>query len=473
MTAPDLSNPQATSRLLQQLRDRLFVPHTGGQEDVAASEARFRILRAGRRWGKTELAAHEAIMAALEADHQMVWWVSNSDKNVRRGYRKVLEQLPPGLLAKPAPSESANDRILTFRNGSKMEFYTAGSAGRSAGADASPLTGEGVNFLIVDEAALITEMVWYQHLRPTLSDKAGRALIISTPRGRNWFWKLWKRGQLPGDYKSWHFTSYDNPYIPDEEIEDARSQLPDIVFRQEYLAEFVANAASIFALPEEQVVSNLVQARGWVTVGIDLGKREDFTVISGCNTETRMPCLYDRWNTIRWTEQIQLIADKLDALDADPAVEGYSLAIDSTGLGDVVYDELEEAGYDVIPINFGSGQGNRQKELMVRLLASDIEQHNAFIYDEMLDEMETYEYEITDAGRYKFEAADGHDDKVSAKLLENWAVVHEAPPGLRTLSGPKPQRHVEREVTDEAYRTQVVQADPVAELMQRPEVWTS
>lgn len=468
MTSPE------TSRALQQLQGRLWAPHEGGQEKVINSQARFRILRAGRRWGKTETGAHEAIMAALAKDHQMVWWVANSANSLIRGYRKVLEQLPPALLTKPPPSELANTKILHLRNGSKIEFYTAGSAGASAsGKDSTALVGEGVDLLVVDEAAKIGELVWYQHLRPTLSDKGGRALIISTPQGRDWFWKLWKRGQLPGaDYASWHFTSYDNPIIPDSEVEEARETLPDIVFQQEYLAEFVANAASIFLLPDEQITEATVDPAGWVTLGIDLGKKADFTVISGVNTDTRRPCIYDRWGAIRWPEQQERIIEHLQVLDEDPAVEGYTVAIDSTGLGDVVYDFLEEEGIDVVPINFSAGQGGRQKEKMVRLLAADIEHEEAFILEDMLDEFESYEYQITDTGRWQFEAATGHDDKVSAKLLENWAVVHEAPAGVRSVRvSTKPPRRPKR-ITDSGYATKPLSADAPGEIAGRPEAWS-
>lgn len=439
-----------------------------------SSDARFRILRAGRRWGKTETGAHEAIMHALAKDHQMVWWVANSANSLIRGYRKVLEQLPPALLTKAPPSELANTKILQLRNGSKIEFYTAGSAGASAsGKDSTALVGEGVNFLVVDEAAKIGEMVWYQHLRPTLSDKGGRALIISTPQGRDWFWKLWKRGQLPGaDYASWHFTSYDNPTIPDSEVEEARETLPDIVFRQEYLAEFVANAASIFLLPEDQIVSALADPAGWVTLGIDLGKKEDFTVLSGVNTQTRRPCLYDRWGAIRWPDQQERIIEHLAVLDENPAVEGYTAAIDSTGVGDVMYDFLEEEGIDVVPINFAGGAGGRQKERMVRLLAANIEQGEAFVLEDALDEFESYEYQITDAGRWKFEAATGHDDKVDAKLLENWAVVHEAPAGAESIRVARKPRRPVRRITDAAYESQPLQADSAGEIAARDEVWS-
>lgn len=469
MTGPD------TSRALQQLQGRLWAPHEGGQEAVVASEARFRILRAGRRWGKTETGAHEAIMSALLKDHQMVWWVANSSNSLIRGYRKVLEQLPPALLAKNPPSELANTKILHLINGSKIEFYTAGSAGQSAsGRDSTALVGEGVNFLVVDEAAKINEMVWYQHLRPTLSDKGGRALIISTPMGRDWFWKLWKRGQMPGaDYDSWHFTSYDNPTIPDAEVDEAREMLPDLVFRQEYMAEFVANAASIFLLPDEQIVDTLVDPRGWVTIGIDLGKKEDFTVLSGCNTSTRLPCLYDRWGAIRWPEQQERIVEHLDALEASPHVEGYTVAIDSTGIGDVVYDFLEEEGIDVVPVNFSGGVAGRQKEHMVRQLAADIEHGEAFVLNDMVPEFESYEYQITDTGRWKFEAAVGHDDEVSAKLLENWAVVHEAPAGIEAVRVQRrPPRPRAKRITDPAYATRLLGADAPEEIAARPEAWS-
>lgn len=453
------TNPAVASGVLHTFQKKLWVPHEGGQAELMQSQARFRIVRAGRRWGKTEWAAHEALMAAILKPDQMVWWVANSDKNVRRGYRKVLSQLPTSLLARPAPSAKANDRVLEFKNGSMIEFYTAGTP--------DSLAGEGLNFLVVDEAALIDEMVWYQLLRPTLSDKDGRAIIISTPRGRNWFWKLWRRGQQPGkEYASWHFTSLDNPIISSEEVEDARRTLPKMLFEQEYMAEFLQNAASWFTIPDSQVTHDLVDPAGWVMLGIDLAKKEDFTVVSGCNAETRMPCVYDRWNEISWTTQLELLSDEIDRLEANPRVEGVTICVDSTGLGDVVYDNLDDLGYDVIPVNFGAGS---QKELMAKQLSADIEQKRAWVFDSMLDEFESYEYNFTPSGRMQFEAADGHDDKVSAKMLENWGCVHEAPPGVKVHQGERPEPkalHHEDYTTPDAIRP-----DSVDDIMNRPEAW--
>lgn len=471
------ADPAAAARVINQLRRAVFVPHEGGQRTVMASTARFRVLRAGRRWGKTQLAAHEVIKAALSKPDQMVWWVANTDKNVRRGYRAVKKQTPRLLLAKDPPSDAANDRILHFKNGSQIEFYTAGSP--------DALAGEGVHFVVVDEAALIPEMVWQQLIRPTLSDTRGRALLISTPRGRNWFHKAWHRGQDPSKplYESWHFPTLASPYIDEDEIEDARDSLPALLFAQEYMAEFVANAASMFTLDGETeegiewtaVRPGLDAPAGWVTLGVDLAKKEDFTVITGSNAATGNPCVYERYNEVSWPVQETFIKDVVDDLNADPMVEGVTVAVDSTGVGDVVFDHLEELGMDVVPINFGSGN---IKERMVRLLAADLEHGRAKIIEAQRDEFEHYEYEITPNGRYKFSAPEGeHDDKVSAKLLEHWAVVHEAPPGVRVFD---PNTDVDLHEAedeelmppDESEAAEEVIPDSPADIMARAEAWS-
>jgi phage FluMu gp28-like protein len=464
--------PGQADHVLSQLRKAVFVPHDGGQQEVMDSETRFRVLRAGRRWGKTELAAHEVIVAALSKPNQMVWWVANSDKNVRRGYRKVKSQLPRMLLAKDPPSDAANDRILSFNNGSQIEFYTAGTP--------DSLAGEGVDFVVMDEAALIPENVWFQLVRPTLSDKGGRALIISTPRGRNWFYQVWQRGQDGHKaYESWHFPSSNNPLIDLDEVDDARASLPDLLFQQEYLANFVDNAASIFTLQGERqdgtewsaVRAGLVPPQGWVTLGIDLAKKEDFTVISGCNSETREPCILERYNEVSWPIQEEYIVDIVRGLQADPAVEGLTVVVDSTGIGDVVFDHLEDRGLDVIPVNFASGH---QKERMVRLLAADLEHGRAFVTEEERKEFEHYEYEITKNGRYTFSAPPGqHDDMVAAKMLQNWGVVHEAPPGVQVMNpaDPDPEDLVWDEPEEPEGQVTTVTPDSTRSIALRPDAW--
>jgi phage FluMu gp28-like protein len=450
------ADPAAAGAILEEVARRAFRPHSGGQLDVMRSKARFRIVRAGRRWGKTEVAAHEIINAALSKSGSMNWWVANRWKNTRRGYRKVLQQLPKELLAKPAPADTSSELVLRLKNGSTIEFYS--------GESPDSLAGEGVDFAVIDEAALIREHVWYQLIRPTLMDTGGRALMISTPRGRNWFWKLSQRG-MKGDstYESFHFRQSDNPYIPAEETAEAKESLPRVIYEQEIMAEFVSNAASIFQLTDESIVPELAAPEGQVFMGIDLAKKEDFTVISACNATTRLPCYHDKFQDLSWNIQRDIIVDTVREMEANPRVENVTVCMDSTGLGDVVFDHLEEAGLDVVPINFGSG---RQKEHMVRLLGADLEHGRAYILDEQVSEFESYEYNITPAGRYKFEAASGHDDEVSAKMLEHWGLVHEGPPDSKVVT----EEPVPQERGIEAVE---LPADSPSDIMARSEAWTS
>jgi len=222
------------------------------------------------------------------------------------------------------------------------------------------------------------------------------------------------------------------------------------------------------------VREGLTAPDGWVTCGIDLAKKEDFTVITASNAATALPCVYERWNAITWPEQERLIAGVIEELEADPAVEGVTVAVDSGGVGDVVFDHLEEMGLDVVPINFSGPQ--LLKERMVRLLAADLEHGRAFITEEMRDEHEHYEYEINPNGRYQFAAPEGeHDDKVAAKLMEHWAVVHEAPPGIKLYDPEQPDPEAdepEEPEVDEGTAEEIVPDSP-RQIALRPEAWSS
>lgn len=456
-------NPDALARARAELRDRLLIPHPGGQEDILRSEARFRTLAAGRRWGKTKVAAHEIIRRARKPN-QMIWWIANTYKNVSRGYREVVAQLPPSWLAKPAPAYTSTTKILQLKNGTMIEFYSGGSP--------DSLAGEGVDFVVVDEAALIPDNVWQQLIRPTLMDTGGEAFIISTPRGHNWFWQMWKLGQehRPG-YESWRFAQTANPFVPQEETDSAKEELPTIIFRQEIMAEFLAAGASIFGLGLERddaIIDEIVEPRGNIFVGIDLAKKQDFTVITADREEDGMPCYFERFQDLDWPTQQNRIAYAIQELEDTPGVEGVTAMIDSTGIGDVVYDNLTAAGVDVTPVQFT----NQSKEQMARLLAADLEHRRAHILSDMREEFESYEFTLTSSGRYQFEAASGHDDMVAAKMLAHWGRVHEGGANVEIVTIERDDPSAEARLREAILvPTRPAVADSPADILARPEAW--
>lgn len=459
------NDPAAFLAAKARLKPRRFKPHGGGQQKILDSQARFRTLAAGRRWGKTMVAAHEIVKRANKPN-QVIWWIANTYKNTSRGYKEVVKQLPSSWLAKPAPSYTSTNKILQLKNGTVIEFYSGGSP--------DSLAGEGVDFVVVDEAALIPDNVWQQLIRPTLMDTGGEAFIISTPRGHNWFWTMYKLGQEGNpEYASWQMPQTANPYIPQSETDSAEAELPKIIFEQEIMAKFLAAGASIFGVGLERddvMFDNIVEPLGEVFVGIDLAKQNDFTVITADRADG-LPCYFERFNQIDWPTQEARIVYAIAELEDTPGVDSVTTMIDSTGLGDVVYDHLSAAGVDLTPINFN----NQSKEQMARLLAADMEQGRARLLDDMKEEFESYEFKLTPSGKYQFEAASGgHDDMVAAKMLAHWGRIHEGAPEISIVSIEREEVHPEARLREQLLAPAAVPIveDDVSDMLQRPDIWS-
>jgi hypothetical protein len=218
-------------------------------------------MNCGRRWGKTKLAAHMITKKARKKD-QMLWWVAPTYKVVKRGYTEVLKQLPDGVLTHEPPPDTNFDAgrsvILRFKNGTRMEFY---SAERPEG-----MLGAGVDFAVLDEAAIMPMRIWNQIVRPTLMDRRGGALMISTPRGRNWFYKVWQLGQDPNEheFESWTFESWTNPTLPEGEVEQMGKTMPRLEYAQEVEAKFLAEGSSVFLIRDEAIQRSEVYENGLV-----------------------------------------------------------------------------------------------------------------------------------------------------------------------------------------------------------------
>jgi hypothetical protein len=205
------------------------------QQEVFESEARFKVIAAGRRFGKTLLAAAAAIVTAASKPDAVVWWVSPSHDQSRMALRMVAKAIPQR-------HREVNKTLseIYLSNGGRIAF--------KSGERSDNLRGEGLDLVIIDEAAFVSEALWTQAIRPTLSDKNGRALLISTFDGENWFYDLYRSALDPRNdaWQGWRFPTSENPYIPPEEIAEAQRNLPKEVFAQEYLASPMAFAGAVF-----------------------------------------------------------------------------------------------------------------------------------------------------------------------------------------------------------------------------------
>lgn len=420
------ADPAAFKKLMAEMRAKTVVPHAA-QRPVLDSKARFKVMNCGRRFGKTVIAA-KILVAQARKPNKMLWWVAPTYRIVKRGYAEILRQLPDGVLKKDPPPESNFDAgrsvILHFKNGTKMEFY---SAERPEG-----MLGAAVDYVIMDEAAIMPMRIWNQIVSPTLIDHKGGALMISTPRGHNWFYRVWQKGQDPQqpDWESWTFTTQDNPTLPEGEADRMAADMPRMEADQEIFAKFIAAGSSVFYLPDEAITyakileNGLIQGyppQGFIVMGVDLARTNDYTVLYAARMRDRRNVYFERMQAITWPEQKRRIRRAVKRLETHGA-ENVMLMIDSTGVGDPVKEDLEYEGYDVVGINFTTHKTN-----MVRLLAKDVEEAQAFLLaDAQLDEFRDYGMSLSPAGRMQYSAPEGeHDDVVSAKMLSHWGCINE------------------------------------------------
>jgi predicted phage terminase large subunit-like protein len=233
------------------------------QEKVWNDPTRFKVIAAGRRTGKSRLAAYLLIVNALQAERGHVFYVAPTQGQARTIMWDLLLELGHGVIK----NSHVNNLELTLINGTKISLK---------GAD-RPETMRGVSlkFLVLDEYADIKPEVWEMILRPALADQKGHALFIGTPMGRNHFYELYKYAELAEDdtYKSWHFTSYDNPTLDKKEIESAKKSMSSFAFRQEFMASFESRGSEMFK--EDWVKFNEEEPEGNYYIAIDLAGFEE------------------------------------------------------------------------------------------------------------------------------------------------------------------------------------------------------
>ena len=206
------------------------------QQEVWADNARFQVIAAGRRTGKSRLAAWKLIIEALGTTKGHVFYVAPTQGQARDIMWQSLLEIGNPVIA----SSHVNNLQLKLVNGATIALK---------GAD-RPETMRGVSlkFLVMDEYADMKPEVWEQILRPALADQKGSAMFIGTPMGRNHFYDLHQYANIANDddWAGYHFTSFDNPLIDPDEIDAAKKSMSAFSFRQEFMASFEAAGGELF-----------------------------------------------------------------------------------------------------------------------------------------------------------------------------------------------------------------------------------
>jgi hypothetical protein len=365
-------------------------PHIN-QQQIIECPARFIVMMAGRRFGKSVISQTKSVTAALEGRY--VAYITPTYALGKTFFRELCKNLPEQVYRK-----NEQDLLIQFVTGGFIRFFT--------GERLDALRGLKFHLVVIDEASFISDLEdgWLNSIRPTLTDYKGRALFLSTPRGKNYFYSLYlKSGEL--DWQSFKFSTYDNPHIDPSEIDAARAQLPEVVFEQEYMANPKENAANPFGTQYIRACIAPLSTNPVAFYGIDLAKSVDHTVIIGMDRNGAV-CYFDRfqkdWKGTR--EAIMQLNRKLPVM------------IDSTGVGDPIAEDMQREFNAMHGFKYN---GNSKQQLMEGLAAAIHRREITYPDGPIVNELEVFEYQYTATG-VRYNAPQGfHDDCVNALALAN------------------------------------------------------
>lgn len=375
------------------------------QQQIVDESKRFNVLACGRRFGKSLLGIQLDLEPALKGFP--VAWFSPTHKMLAEIWRDMTHILQP-VTQRTAVQEH------------RVELITGGIVDMWSLDAADSTRGRKYKRVIVDEAAMVPgfQDAWQAVIRPTLTDYKGDAYWLSTPRGINFFKQGFDYGQDPlmPDWASWRFPTTANPYIPADEVQKAREELPELTFKQEFLAEFLQSEGAVFrnilpnltapltALPSQHKDHRIVS-------GLDWGQKHDFTAHSiGCS-DCKVELELDRFNKIEWAFQRGRIVAQYQKWGISQILAEHN------SMGSPNIEALQAEGLPVV--SFETTTVSKGPLIQSLALALERREYQWLNNPVATAELVSYESKVsTVTGRASYSAPEGmHDDTVIARAL--------------------------------------------------------
>lgn len=386
----------------------LWRPHIQ-QRKLEVEQKRFNVVDCGRRWGKTEFGVN--LLTREAAGRRRTGWFSPSYKLLDDAWRSLDQNLKP---------------LVKHRDASKhrLELYGGGVVECWSLDDPDAGRGRAYHAIVIDEAAMVKnlEQAWQQTIRPMLSDFRGKAWFFSTPKGiASYFHTLFQRGQDPAypRWASWQMPTSTNPFIHPEEILEAQSDLTDLAFAQEYMAQFVSWAGQVFRrIADAQTNASPGQT---VMIGVDWGRTGDFTVFTALSAAGEVTEI-DRFRGLEYQLQRDRLTTFWERHGGQKTYQGptapYIIA-EMNSMGAPVVEQLQQDGLPVL----GFQTTNSSKASIIQALALAFERGVIRIpFDPILvGELQAFEGKQMAGGLMRYGAPEGlHDDMVMS-LAIGWA----------------------------------------------------
>jgi phage FluMu gp28-like protein len=359
-------------------------------------------LNIGRQFGKTMLGINQMLYWAINHPGSNIAWVTP----VYKQSKKVFDEME--RVTRSSDLFDFNRSDLTIKGfDSQITFFS--------GERPDNIRGNTFDYLIVDEFAFCRSELWDEVLSATVLVKGKKVLFISTPKGKNHFHRISLQHNYDKRYKYFHFTSFDNPMIDHADLEERKRSLPDHVFKQEYLAEFIDNASGLFKDVRAGIGDH--QPKGKAYAGLDIGRADDYTVLTILNESGEM-IYVNRWRHDEWHKIIDKVAKLIQEYKATTLIE-------VNNQGDVFYEMLRDRCRNYIhPFTTTS----KSKPVLIEDLAVAFEQNDIKIRGDqwLIDELENFTYIYNPSTRsVQYSAPVGlHDDGVISTALAYHSLKH-------------------------------------------------
>lgn len=366
------------------------------------------VVCAGRQAGKSQCARFQAMYWALKNSNELIWYLCPSENQCKAVWRMINQELSkiPGFIT--SKIQSKGDISFSFANGTRMEF-------KSSNAEDS-LRGASVTRLILDECAFIKQNTVEEILLPTMSVRGRKILAISTPKGKNYFYKLFtsassEDADVRKNFKAFKFSSLDNPFANKKIIAQFKKTLPDAIYRQEMLAEWV-DSSGVFTNIEELAKAEMKQRipgyKYYIGCDIALADGGDYTVITVIDSDGNMVYV-DRF---RGVEAPELRARILQAYNA---YKPHKCLIEENNQGLPIVQDLRRK----IQVEGFYTTNETKNEIINELIAAFSLKDIKILNDEILkEELNSFVFKYSKLGKIRFEAAYGaHDDMVMSLAI--------------------------------------------------------
>lgn len=348
-----------------------------------------------------------------------VAWIVPIYKNGRTLWRWANNTVSP-LKNDKLVDVNQSERTIDFANGGLFGVFSADNE--------DAIRGEHFNLVVLDEAARISETAWTDAIQPTLADENGDAILISTPRGRNWFWSEYQRGLADGkDQVSFTAPSKDNPNPNIQRAYRlAKERIPELSWRQEWNGEFIDFEGSVFRRIQEaatlEPIDNPLPNRQYVA-GVDVAASVDFTVICIMDAQSKQLVFMDRFNRVDYG----VLEDRLHAIYNRFKLD--SMTIESNSIGQGVIDHLQGRGMNIRSFTTTSAT----KDTIIKGLQAAFEHDEIKIINDpvLIGELLSFEAKRSPSGSFQYSAPAGmHDDCVMSLAIawdaiagDNWTIV--------------------------------------------------